>query len=339
MKRLKDLEKEILGIIEPLDVDFGIALKLIETEDEWSLNGSRLFQLASVYKVPILVRALQLVDRGILHLSDRVPVDARFKTCPSGILVFLDDGLQPTILDLLVLMIIVSDNTATDMVLDRVGGIGAVREMLSDLGFTERDFRLTRSMHEMFFDLYGDQQILKTAPERIERVRAEAPNLESAVYSGPPRENVGTPAAMNRLYELILRGVAASRSSCGKGLDILLQQTLDNMMPNQLPPSIRMAHKTGGWLGVRNDSGIIFGDAGWHLIVTILTQSKRRSAIEDITQNTVREKGLVDQAIGALTKTVVGFVTEAFAQGEWTLARTTDADSVESAHLPQREQA
>ena len=88
MKRLQDLEEEILGIIEPLEVDFGIALKLIETEDEWFLNGNRLFQLASVYKVPILVRALQLVDQGILHLSDRVPVDTRFKTCPSGILIF-----------------------------------------------------------------------------------------------------------------------------------------------------------------------------------------------------------------------------------------------------------
>ena len=64
-----------------------------------------------------------------------------------------------------------------------------------------------------------------------------------------------------------------------------------------------------------------------------------RPAIEDITENSAREKGLVDQAIGALTKTVVEFVTEAFAQGEWALARTTDADSVESAYLPQREQA
>src|SRR6266550_3995430 len=115
MTAMQRLRQEIMSGLAGIDAEFGLSLRYgSEPEAEMGINADKLYPLASLVKVPILIEALAQVDAGERSLSMRVPLEQEHKLLPSGVLVNLDPGLQPTLSDLLTLMIVVSDNTATD---------------------------------------------------------------------------------------------------------------------------------------------------------------------------------------------------------------------------------
>jgi len=158
------------------------------------------------------------------------------------------------------LMIIISDNTATDLVLDLVGGPQAVNTSLRELGFSEDEINITMSVHDLLEDVFGTSECLLRRSEKVSRIKRGV-NFEGAVYREGSTVNVATPRAMNRLNSMLFHGQVASREACDTALDILLHQTLNDRLPSQLPPDdpdAEVAHKTGTFFGVRNDSGIIY---------------------------------------------------------------------------------
>lgn len=101
--------------------------------DLFGVAEDTLFPAASVIKLPLLVLALRAAERGDLDLGERVAIEPRHGATGSGVLQALDLGLAPTWRDLLTLMIIVSDNLATNLVLGRLG-VRAVNGALPALG-------------------------------------------------------------------------------------------------------------------------------------------------------------------------------------------------------------
>ena len=79
------------------------------------VRGDEAFNSASVIKIPVLVLAFQMADKGSLSLADRITITATDVRGGSGIFRYNDPGLQPTLRDVLLQMIITSDNTATDL--------------------------------------------------------------------------------------------------------------------------------------------------------------------------------------------------------------------------------
>jgi beta-lactamase class A len=297
------LKADILQVVQDIPVTFGVAIKYLESGEEVLLNNDRTYQLASVFQSPVLVTSMQQVDAGRFGLGDRIELKDAHKTAPSGILLFLDDGLQPTFKDLLMLMIIISDNTATDMVLDLVGGPPAVNASLRELGFKASEINITASVHDMFEAVWGTSDPVL---HRRDLSRFKEPNFEVAVFKEGSTVNVATPQAMNRLNEMILRGQAASREMCDVALDIMLHQTLNDRLPSQFGPDIddvEVAHKTGTFFVARNDSGIIYVGDEVHVAVTVLTRKPGKPVMAEYMDPAYRKvEAAIDRAIGAIAK-------------------------------------
>src|SRR4029079_6756606 len=97
-----------------------VYMKNLKTGEEVAIDADAVYETFSVIKIPIMAEGLRQAEAGRFKLSDRIHLRASDGRLPSGVLYTLDPGLQPTIRDLLTLMIIISDNEATDLLGDKV---------------------------------------------------------------------------------------------------------------------------------------------------------------------------------------------------------------------------
>ncbi|MDE0182493.1 MAG: class A beta-lactamase-related serine hydrolase [Caldilineaceae bacterium] len=286
------LESDIRQIIESSGAEMGVSARHLESDRRIELDAGRVFPMCSVLKIPVLVEAFRQIEEGRFALDDRWKLTTAEKNLPSGILVFFEDGLTPTVLDLLTLMIIISDNTATDMVMHRLGE-GSVTRTMHSLGLT--DIHVPMTIREIFDDLLPsgdptqDMLALATAPR----------NRDGRCYSLGADNDVGTPAALTELLARIWRGEIVSRAACDAMLRILLKQQLNDRLPRYLPPGTRCAHKTGTLPGIRNDSGIIYAGENAHLAVTVFSHWDDEAVADDPIAN--KETPIaIDSAFGRI---------------------------------------
>ena len=235
----------------------GVSVNHLGTGESASLNGDRLFPTASVFKVPVIVEFYRQVERGVLSLDERVTLREVDKVPGSGILRELTEGLEVSLRDLLSLMMIVSDNTATDLVAGRVG-FDNVNRTLRGLGLTRTS--ISRYCREILFDLVGVNDVPRgemtlSLYEKAMEAGEGAPSWSL----GTENNDVTTPNEMNRLIALVSEGKAASQESCDQILGIMAKcQTGPARIPKYLPArEVRLERKTGSLPGIRNDVGIV----------------------------------------------------------------------------------
>jgi len=196
----------------------------------FSYHGDRRFRAASTIKVPIMIEAYREVERLALTLEDRYILRDEDRIPGSGVLAHLNEGLELTLADLLFLMIAVSDNTATNLVLDRTG-LEAVNTTMQSLGMTN--------------SVLG-RRILGHLPR-----------------AGDP-ENWATPSDFARAVHAIVTNEAAAPESCTHMLETLEQQGEIRRISRFLPAGtdIRWGTKPGDLPGVVNDVGFVSSDRG-----------------------------------------------------------------------------
>jgi beta-lactamase class A len=204
---------------------------------------------ASTRKISILMAALKAVHDGKLALDQKVTVDARYQDNDSGTFQHLTPGFWITFRDALVMMIIVSDNTCTGLVVDLVG--------LSELQRYCDSVGLTRTIHR-----FG-------IPPRL----GPDHSLDQVTTT--------TPNDQGMLLELILRGaddpaiatrLGVTPALCRLALDILSWQKLKSRLPSQLPLGTKIAHKTGTGSRGYMDAGIVYKDDRPLFILTAYTE-------------------------------------------------------------------
>jgi len=204
---------------------------------------------ASTRKISILMAALAAVHAGKLALDQKVTIDARYQDNDSGTFQHLTPGFSITLRDALVMMIIVSDNTCTGLVVDLVG-LGELQRYCETIG-------LKQTIHR-----FGIPPRL--GPDHsLEQVTTTTPNDQGL------------------LLELIVRGttdeaVAARLGTtpalCRLGLDILSWQKLKARLPSLLPANTKIAHKTGTGSRGFMDAGVVFKDDRPLFILTAYTE-------------------------------------------------------------------
>lgn len=249
-------------------IEFGIAVQHIESGQETSINAETVFPTASVFKVPVMVEVFKQARAGKFDLDDRLELETRYKTLTSGVLLHLQDGLRLTIRDLLTLMIIVSDNTATTMLMEWVGPQNVTATMHS-LGLTSMEINMT--VHQMFLHAFGipDRPSISLQALR-DRARKVQMDYRSRTFSRGKDNNVSSAADMTRLMAMIFKGEILDRTACNEMLTILSHQQYNNRVPRYLPWYAAW-HKTGTMRGLRNDSGIICCNASSHVAFTVFS--------------------------------------------------------------------
>ena len=265
---ISDLRARIEQLVQRSGANIGVAIRHIESGAEIMIDADTPVPLASVVKIPVLVEAFRQLAEGRFQLTDRWPLEPQHKALGSGILTQFDDGLEPTVKDLITLMIIVSDNTATDIIMDRLG-IESIDRTMHQLGLLNT--HVAHTLHDIFADMLPSPD---PGQDRYALAQWEAEHgvrRDGFSYSLGPDNNVSTPREMTRLVEMIFKGELLDRSSCDAMLQILFKQQLNDRLPRFLPPGTLIAHKTGTFSGVRNDSGVIFIHDDSHIAVTTLS--------------------------------------------------------------------
>jgi beta-lactamase class A len=128
------VERAFDAIVEEAGCEVALAAVNLATGEEVGRDAERPMPTASVFKLPVLVEVFRQAQVGDLDLEERVTFRAEDIVLGSGILRDFGAGLQPTLRDLAMMMIIVSDNSATNMILDQVGGPQRVNATMRDLG-------------------------------------------------------------------------------------------------------------------------------------------------------------------------------------------------------------
>ena len=235
----------------------GVAVKHLGTGEEASFNGDELFPTASVFKVPVIVELYRQAEAGRLSLDDNIVLKEAEKVPGSGILKELSEGLEITIKDLSRLMMILSDNTATDLIVDRVGKDN-VNATMRRLGLNKTV--IVADCRDMLFDLVGANDLPEEEKTLSQYLQLAKAGTNKGSWSlGTDRNDVTTPLEMSKLLSLIIDGTAAGRSGCDAILATMEKcQTGEHRIPKYLPAeNVRMNRKTGSLPGIRNDVGVI----------------------------------------------------------------------------------
>lgn len=199
-----------------------VALDLTSGE-RFALNDTLTFPQASAIKIAILMEVYKQAGEGKFKLTDTRRIATKDKTGGSGILQDLGDGtVQLSIEDLCVLMIVLSDNTATNLLINLVG-MDNINRTLDTLGLKQT--RVRRRMLDTRASWRGD-------------------------------ENVSTPAEAARIMEILFKGEFLDRKACDAMLAIL-RKTRAGTIKSALPADVPVAFKPGGIAGVATEWAIV----------------------------------------------------------------------------------
>lgn len=256
-----DLRASLARLAGRLAGTMGIGVKTLWDGAELFVEPDRPFPAASVFKIPVMIELLLQAEEGRLSLDDRVTVTEGMKSPGSGVLKELTSSPALSLADLAMLMIIISDNTATDILVERVT-TGAINRRLASWGFIVT--RVPMTCRQLLFDVAGRpagpftpemrlevDQILKT-PERAFTGRA---------YEDRDN-NLTTPREMIALLQMLGADGRLSPRVRAQALNFLRRQQIRDRLAFYLPLGTELAHKTGAIPGVRNDAGILFVPRG-----------------------------------------------------------------------------
>jgi beta-lactamase class A len=248
------------------------------------VNAEKNYPMASTYKVPILTELFYQKAAGKLSLLDRIevtPADVH----PGGTIALLLDGpgLQMSIHNLINLMMRVSDNTAADILINKLGPANVTARMHA-LGLDS--IRVDRTTLEMILDQEGvDYATYGKLPLAELRLREEAVDAQTAARANDrfnkTEKDVATPRDMNRLIEKIFRGQVVDRASSDQIIEFMNHSMIgQTRIPAALPEGTRVVHKTGSISGSTNDTGIVFLPDGNHLLITVMMRDAKASTAD-----------------------------------------------------------
>jgi len=198
------------------------------------LNGTSAFSAASMIKVPILVAFLQDVDAGKIRLDEQLVMRPDLITGGSGAMQSKKPGSQFSALETATQMIVISDNTATNLLIDRLGGAAVLNQRFQSWGLTQTVIR------NLLADLEGT--------------------------------NTTSPQDLSKLMTLVSEGNLLSRQSRDRLLDIMRQTVTDTLLPRGLGKGATIAHKTGDIGSTVGDTGLIDMSNGQRYVATVIVK-------------------------------------------------------------------
>lgn len=247
---MEALVRQLNDLCDAQPFHTGWYLKDLRSGEAADRHGHTVVPSASTRKIAILMTALQGVNAGDFALDQPVTITDKYQNTTSGCFQHFQPGFTITFQDVLVMMIIVSDNASTATTAEMVG-LDRVNALCQSIGM-----RGTAHRHGM-------------PPGGLTRNHP----VEAT--------NATTPADVGVLLDIILTGTRDADSAarlgctpelCRLGMDILSWQKLNARMPMLLPTGTKVAHKTGTGARNYNDAGIVFQGDDPRFILTVYTE-------------------------------------------------------------------
>jgi len=276
--RAEGLQRELERLVSSFEGTVGFQALDLRSGRTAQLNPDAGFPMASTVKVPVAVHILGLVDEGKLELHQ--PILLRegdiYPSMGGPLDTHLTPGSAVTVRDLLHMMLTVSDNNATDILVRLGGGAEAVDARMRKLGVA--GIRVDRYIWEMLSHYLGNLEASPRKPvspadyarlDMAKRSPDERRRL-TRLYHEDPRDT-STPAGMASLFRLIWQGKALAPDTTAVLKAILLDcRTGQGRLKGLLPDATPVAHKTGTVGEVINDVGVITLPAGAGEVVVVV---------------------------------------------------------------------
>jgi beta-lactamase class A len=238
------LADRVAALTRPFKGRVAVYARNLTTGREFALDADARVRTASTIKLPILCALESLVASGRVRWDERIRLRPEDKVTGSGVLGSLEDGTDLTIRNLAILMLIVSDNTATNLITDRITA-DAVNEYLDSIGLTTT--RYNRKVR-------GDGARL-AEPSGWSRAGTLEENRKYGL-------GVSTPREMVRLLQMLEAGTIVTPAASSDILDILAKQQVRDGMARHAPDDLRIVSKSGALDALRSDVGIVYATGG-----------------------------------------------------------------------------
>jgi beta-lactamase class A len=282
--RAATIEQQLEFVSKATDGVTGVDAIHIETGRVVSLRGAEAFPMASAFKLPVAVQILSLVDQGQLRLDQMIALTPADLHPGSGRLteLFFHPGVSVSIANLLELAMVISDNTAADILLREAGGPAAVTAKMRALGLP--GIRVDRSTAILISDWQGAKNLPPESQwnrEIWDKLYDAVPQRDHMrarnVQMSDPRDTA-TPDDMTKLLVRLWKRDLLSAESTRLLIDMMDRcQTGKSRIKGLLPQGTDVAHKTGSLGGVANDAGFVTlpADAG-HVAISVFTRASSK---------------------------------------------------------------
>jgi beta-lactamase class A len=262
----------------------GLSALHIESNHRLTFHGEDRFPMASSFKIPVAVQLLARVDRGEIRLDQMVNIEPHDLHPGSGTLtsLFSKPGVSLSVRNLLELMLLISDNSATDIVLRLAGGPEAVTAKMREIGITGID--VNRPTVNLIADCIGaklppeSEWTPETFGKLFDSVTEEQRKQANDRFNQDPRDTA-QPTAMAALLEKIFHRKLHKPETADLLLDILYRcRTGEARIKGILPPGTEVAHKTGSIGGTVNDVGMVnLPDDAGHVVLALFVKQGTKS--------------------------------------------------------------
>lgn len=272
---LEVLRANIERTMRTVNATWGIYVKGVDSGEEIGINADRQMDTMSVIKIPLMAEVFFQIREGKLKLEDRYTLASADVRPGTGIMRSMDTGGTYTIKDLLTLMIIVSDNTATDVLYRMTGGVEATTRRMASLGLKQT---VAPAPSKLWFD---DLRAAGSA-ERFHRA-AKTPY------------GLSTPREIGVLLEKMERGTLVDEAASKMMLQIMRGQLYRTRLPRHLT-GVSIPHKTGDFLPyIANDVGVLELGPTQRVVICIFTA------------NHFGDGGMLEDAEGRIAQAVAQF--------------------------------
>ncbi len=273
---LQRLRTSIERTTHSINATWGIYVKSIETGEEIAIDADRQMETMSTIKIPLMIEAFEQIKVGRFKLTDKYTLVQSDIQPGTGTIQRLDPGAVMTVKDLITLMIIVSDNTATEVLYRMVGGPAAVNARMEKLGLTA-----TRAMN---------------VPSTWFPVQRSAPTTEQFYRDGKYPFGFSTAREMGRLLEMLERGTLVDKDSSALMLRIMRGQLYRTRIPRYVT-GYTIPHKTGDFLPYVGDDVGVLEAPGRTIVLSIFTGNHFGSG------------EMLENAIGLVARDVADYFT------------------------------
>ncbi len=233
-----------------VNATWGIYVKSLETSEEIAIDADRQMETMSTIKIPLMVEVLEQIKAGKFALTDKYTFVQADSQPGTGTIQRLDPGAVMTVKDLITMMIIVSDNTATEVLYRMVGGPEAVNRRMDALGLKN-----TRAMN---------------VPSRWFPSLRSAPTTEQFYREGKYPFGLTTPREMGQLLEMMERGTLVDKNASDLMLRIMRGQLYRTRIPRYVS-GYTIPHKTGDFLPFVGDDVGMLEAPGRTIVISVFT--------------------------------------------------------------------